>query len=223
MNSPCATCNDTGTHYNPNTMHGSICLECRVVVHTEDLLTVARHMETYTDLVAPTPQIVLEVWRDQLRLLAGEKVDITPLAQGKLDAIVDAHDRAVTPYSEIEARQEQGADAREGANSRLWAYVDALRLQIEDRSKVYNELADERDALRAELEDAKLAARYETDVARQAVSAMNMARADLTAIRAVVDEQAKDDGLWFDAVTAPEAFLQQELRRLHAAVDGKKP
>ena len=37
--------------------------------------------------------------------------------------------------------------------------------------------------------------------------------------REVVDEQAEDEGLWFVARTAPEAYLQQELRRLHAAVE----
>ncbi len=39
-------------------------------------------------------------------------------------------------------------------------------------------------------------------------------------IREVVDAQAEDDGLWFEAQTAPEGYLQQELRRLHAAVEG---
>jgi hypothetical protein len=39
------------------------------------------------------------------------------------------------------------------------------------------------------------------------------------AILALVDEQAEDDGLWFMAQTAPEAYLQQELRRLHAAIE----
>lgn len=39
---------------------------------------------------------------------------------------------------------------------------------------------------------------------------------------ALVDKQAEDDGLWFVAVTAPEAYLQQELRRLHAAVDAAR-
>jgi hypothetical protein len=38
-------------------------------------------------------------------------------------------------------------------------------------------------------------------------------------LRQMVDEQAEDDGLWFVAQTAPEAYLQQELRRLHAAVE----
>ena len=38
--------------------------------------------------------------------------------------------------------------------------------------------------------------------------------------RRLVDEQAEDEGLWFVAETAAEAYLQQELRRLHAAVEG---
>ena len=41
----------------------------------------------------------------------------------------------------------------------------------------------------------------------------------LAAIRALVDRQAEDGGLWFVARTAPEAYLQQELRRLHALVE----
>ena len=36
---------------------------------------------------------------------------------------------------------------------------------------------------------------------------------------AIVLGQAEDAGLWFQARTAPEAYLQQELRRLHAAVE----
>jgi hypothetical protein len=35
----------------------------------------------------------------------------------------------------------------------------------------------------------------------------------------IVNEQAEDEGLWFVAETAAEAYLQQELRRLHAAVE----
>ena len=35
----------------------------------------------------------------------------------------------------------------------------------------------------------------------------------------LVREQAEDDGLWFEAATAPEAYLQQELRRLHAVIE----
>ena len=35
----------------------------------------------------------------------------------------------------------------------------------------------------------------------------------------MVREQAEDDGLWFEAATAAEGYLQQELRKLHAAVE----
>ena len=41
----------------------------------------------------------------------------------------------------------------------------------------------------------------------------------LSGLRAIVDAQAEDDGLWFVAQTAPEAYLQQELRKLHAAIE----
>lgn len=46
-----------------------------------------------------------------------------------------------------------------------------------------------------------------------------MPEIDLTEVLRLVGEQAEDDGLWFQAVTAPEAYLQQELRRLHAAIE----
>lgn len=39
-----------------------------------------------------------------------------------------------------------------------------------------------------------------------------------TAIDLVV-EQARDSGIWFVAQTITEAYLQSELRKLHAAVE----
>lgn len=38
-------------------------------------------------------------------------------------------------------------------------------------------------------------------------------------IKKVVSEQANDKGLWMNTITAPEAYLQQELRRLHAIIE----
>lgn len=35
----------------------------------------------------------------------------------------------------------------------------------------------------------------------------------------IVNEQAKDPGLWFEALTASEWYLQNELRRLHSAIE----
>jgi hypothetical protein len=42
----------------------------------------------------------------------------------------------------------------------------------------------------------------------------------LEGLKTLTAAQAEDDGLWFQAATAPEAYLQQELRRLHAAIEG---
>lgn len=41
----------------------------------------------------------------------------------------------------------------------------------------------------------------------------------LAAIRNLVDRQAEDEGLWFQADTAAEAYLQEELRRLHELIE----
>ena len=38
-------------------------------------------------------------------------------------------------------------------------------------------------------------------------------------IRQVVDEQAEDAGLWCEPANIVEAYLQQELRRLHRAIE----
>jgi hypothetical protein len=46
-----------------------------------------------------------------------------------------------------------------------------------------------------------------------------MERDPLTRIQAVVNEQADDDGLWFVARSISEAYLQEELRRLHAVIE----
>jgi hypothetical protein len=35
----------------------------------------------------------------------------------------------------------------------------------------------------------------------------------------VVDKQAEDDGLWFSAINATEAYLQAGLRRLHEVIE----
>lgn len=42
-------------------------------------------------------------------------------------------------------------------------------------------------------------------------------------IRALVDEQAEDGGLWFVAETITEDYLQRALRKLHAVIENLKP
>ena len=38
-------------------------------------------------------------------------------------------------------------------------------------------------------------------------------------LKQTASQQAEDEGLWFNSTTAPEAYLQQELRRLHAIIE----
>ncbi len=40
----------------------------------------------------------------------------------------------------------------------------------------------------------------------------------MKALKKLAEAQATDAGLWFMAKTAPEAYLQEALRRLHQAV-----
>ncbi len=53
------------------------------------------------------------------------------------------------------------------------------------------------------------------------IAEVERVRGELEAAKSVAAEQAEDEGLWFVAETAPEAYLQQALRRLHAAVEGE--
>ena len=38
-------------------------------------------------------------------------------------------------------------------------------------------------------------------------------------VKKIVNLQAEDKGLWFVAETTSEAYLQQELRKLHTAIE----
>lgn len=44
---------------------------------------------------------------------------------------------------------------------------------------------------------------------------------DEQSIKAVVDEQANDEGLWFMPRTCAEDYLQRALRRLHEVIEGR--
>ena len=41
----------------------------------------------------------------------------------------------------------------------------------------------------------------------------------ILAARSVVEQQANDPGLWFDAKRAPEKYLQQALRHCHSMIE----
>ena len=37
----------------------------------------------------------------------------------------------------------------------------------------------------------------------------------------LVNDQAEDEGIWFDAETATEAYLQVAIRKLHAEIENE--
>ena len=41
-------------------------------------------------------------------------------------------------------------------------------------------------------------------------------------LQKLIDKRAEDEGLWFQAQTAPKAYLQQELRKLHKEIENRK-
>jgi hypothetical protein len=86
--------------------------------------------------------------------------------------------------------------------------AETVKLHVRDFNVLADELRVERKQ-RAEVLHACKMERAEYDAACD----------EHKALVALVEKQAKDDGLWFVAPTAPEAYLQQELRRLHAAIE----
>ena len=82
------------------------------------------------------------------------------------------------------------------------AKLTAAEQRVEDGIEALN--ASERIRARLVAENIELKGRVEDERLREAVNS-----------------QAEDEGLWFEAKTAPEAYLQQELRRLHEIIEGK--
>jgi len=59
----------------------------------------------------------------------------------------------------------------------------------------------------------------ETEAFEATQSRAEAAEAKLAAIQAVVDAQAEDEGLWFEAKHITEDYLQDALRYLHEAIE----
>jgi hypothetical protein len=92
-----------------------------------------------------------------------------------------------------------------------WALVESTRLRDEALASL---------AAKNELFDKEQRARFEL------IADTERAEEALGEIRAVVDRQAKDEGLWSLPLTEGtqpivEAYLQQELRSLHAVVESR--
>jgi hypothetical protein len=103
--------------------------------------------------------------------------------------------------------------------------VERLRarpLHVPTAARDMDEAADEIERLREVLQ-----LRTEAyDAIMAAISKRTLGEAmdvvALRAIRAKSQQMAEDDGLWFRAETAAEAYVQQELRKLCAVIEGEE-
>lgn len=100
------------------------------------------------------------------------------------------------------------AKAREGEEiASLKAECDQLRRELDKQREMQGQVSCLDDVVKIQ------ALRDEIDQAQAKCAEMQL----------LVDKQAEDAGLWFQAKTAAEAYLQQELRRLHAVIEKDNP
>lgn len=115
---------------------------------------------------------------------------------------------AIRAYLERDAQLAEAIQERDSVQERLTDYYDRV-LDLEDQLAAMT--AERREvALDLTARIARLSAK---------LTASEAARDQL---RKLVDAQAEDEGLWFVAHYASEAYLQQELRKLHAAIGCKE-
>lgn len=130
------------------------------------------------------------------------------------------HDCAVARIYERDARIVELEAQRNRATyevSSLLKELSALRARIAKLEAALNRANVELQRLHSGELPGGWTAALEAEVA-----ARHKAKDALVLARTITDEQAEDEGLWFDAQTAPEAYLQRALRRLHAAVEGER-
>ena len=73
------------------------------------------------------------------------------------------------------------------------------------------------------MEEGTLYVRWDVDKLKRLEKENKKLKRRLAAIQKVVNEQAEDEGpMWFETDYITEAYLQQELRRLHRVIEEEK-
>jgi chromosome segregation ATPase len=96
------------------------------------------------------------------------------------------------------------------------AWEADLAFANEDATSMNNQLIEANARIEA------LDQRHITDMAYMSAADETIAelRAHIEAVKREAAVQAENEALWFAARTAPEAYLQRALRRLHAIIEG---
>jgi small-conductance mechanosensitive channel len=130
--------------------------------------------------------------------LQNSELDVE-ISEDKLEALRKSNDDWFLMHQDDIEKMEQLVGER-----------DAALLRLDESEK-------KREQLRNDVVD--LCGRAQRESAAEFMRQRDEALLRLDACRRLVNEQAENEGLWFVATTAPEAYLQQELRKLHAAIE----
>lgn len=119
-----------------------------------------------------------------------------------------------------------------------------LKMAVEQQMKYKQEVMDDRarivdramegieiiKRLESQVGEWKQAARQRSECVKELLEKLDEVRKELettqcqlSKIRALVDDQADDEGLWYIPDRASEAYIQQEFRKLHALVEMHVP
>ncbi len=104
------------------------------------------------------------------------------------------------------------------ADAERWraAYRESEKARLTSLSRRWALASDSRNAERAEAEEWFNQALAQRD---EALAQLAAEREGAALVLRLVERQAEDEGLWFRAETAPEAYLQVHLRELHSVIE----
>ena len=125
---------------------------------------------------------------------------------------------AIRLADEVELKEEE----LKGLRKRTWTDAEErtrLRDEVELGNSAISKQIEVNSGLRDELASTTIQLNIFKRDLRKAEDRVGRLRADHQRVTDLVNAQAEDAGLWFGAQTAPEAYLQQELRRLHTTCE----
>jgi hypothetical protein len=161
----------------------------------------------------------------QYRMMSGLSVEtlftevLTDELRTLLEYAIKGIGQELQEMDEANERQAALDDFETGIRKALWSLGSYEKIDIDDFFDD-DTIKTIRAALQTKSEKTSLSS---TSPVRDALSSQTEAacavRVPVIEILETVLEQAEDEGLWFNAKYASEAYLQQELRRLHAVIE----
>lgn len=134
-------------------------------------------------------------------------------------AIPDIHTRDAEHTKRLEEYATENAALRDRIKGEHLAWL--AKKEYEDRIAAAQARADAAEATIADYHKTRIRKQTAREVEweRRATEAALGIASMVAQLREIITDQANDEGLWFDADRAPEAYLQRSLRDLHGVVE----